>query len=67
MSQNIEWVVRQDKLIVTMDIGKAAIAKATPSSTGRTYLVASTGSAILIPGSTAHELKLQINLMAKKS
>lgn len=65
MSHNIDWKVLNDKLVITIDIGKAALAKAPPSATGKTRLVASTGQAVLIPGSAASELKLQINLMAK--
>jgi hypothetical protein len=54
-----------DKLVITIDVSKAAIEKAPPSKTGRTYLVASTGPAVAVP--TPHgELRLQFNLMAKR-
>ena len=63
---NIEWKVEGDKLIVTMDISKQSIDEATPSASGKTYLVASTGSASPVPTKHAKSLTLAVNLMAKK-
>jgi hypothetical protein len=63
---NVEWKVEGDKLIVTMDISKQSISEASPSASGKTYLVASTGSVSPIPTKHAKSLTLAINLMAKK-
>ena len=63
---NIELKVEGDKLIVTMDISKQSIDEATPSASGKTYLVASTGSASPVPTKHAKSLTLAVNLMAKK-
>ena len=43
---NVEWKVEGDKLIVTIDISKESVEEAPPSASGKTYLVASTGSAM---------------------
>ena len=63
---NVEWKVEGDKLIVTMDILKESIEEAPPSASGKTYLVASTGSAIPLPNKHAKSLTLALNVMAKK-
>ena len=63
---NIEWKIEGDKLIVTMDISKAALDEAPPSASGKTFLVAFTGSALPLPYKTAKSLSRSVNLMAKK-
>jgi hypothetical protein len=63
---NVEWKIEGDKLIVTMDISKQAIDEAPPSASGKTHLVASTGSALPLPSKHAKALTVAINLMAKK-
>jgi hypothetical protein len=63
---NVEWKVEGDKLIVTIDISKQSIEEAAPSASGKTYLVASTGSAMPMPSKDAKSLTLAINLMAKR-
>jgi hypothetical protein len=63
---NVEWKIEGDKLIMTMDISKQAIDEAPPSASGKTYLVASTGSALPLPSKHAKALTVAINLMAKK-
>ena len=63
---NIDWKVTADqKLVITIDIGKRSVADAPRSSTGLTKLVASTGRAQLIPSPHCREMALQLNLMAK--
>lgn len=61
---NVTTVVSGNKLVITIDISKDAIAKAPPSSTGRTKLVASTAGAMPI-ANTGAPLSLALNLMAK--
>jgi hypothetical protein len=63
---NVEWKIEGDKLVVTMDISKQSIEEASPSASGKTYLVASTGSAVSVPTKNAKSLTFAINLMAKK-
>jgi hypothetical protein len=56
--------VQGTKVIITMDVGPAAIAAAEPSSTGKTKLVASTQGATPIDFKGA-KLTVAVNLMAK--
>ena len=65
--RNVSTEVKGDKLIVTMDIGKAALQGAPPSASGKTKLVATTGGALAIsmPNGSAGSLSLAINLMLK--
>ena len=63
---NVECKVEGDKLIVTIDISKEAVEAAPPSASGKTYLVASTGSAMPLPSKHAKSMTLALNLMAKK-
>jgi hypothetical protein len=63
---NVEWKIEGDKLIVTMDISKQALDEAPPSASGKTFLVASTGSAMPLPYKNAKSLSVSVNLMAKK-
>jgi hypothetical protein len=63
---NVEWKVEGDKLIVTIDISKESVEEAPASASGKTYLVASTGSAMPLPSKHAKSMTLALNLMAKK-
>lgn len=63
MAHNVECVVKGTKLIVTMDIGPASLAKAKPSASGKTNLVASTGGSVKIDGQDG--LSFSVNLMQK--
>ena len=49
MMHNVEWTVEGTKLIVTIDISEQAIDEAPLSASGKTFLVASTGSAMPVP------------------
>jgi hypothetical protein len=62
---NVEWKVG-DKLIVTIDISKESVEAAPPSASGKTYLVASTGSAMSLPSKHVKSMTLALNVMAKK-
>jgi hypothetical protein len=62
--KNIDIKVQGTKVIITMDVGPAAIAAAEPSSTGKTKLVASTQGATPIDFKGA-KLTVAVNLMAK--
>ncbi len=53
-------------LIVTIDISKESVEEAPPSASGKTYLVASTGSAMPLPSKHVKSMTLALNLMAKK-
>jgi hypothetical protein len=62
---NVSTKIENDKLIITIDMGKAAIEGARPSASGKTVLVASTGGAV--PLSCAHAaVSLSLNVMAKR-
>jgi hypothetical protein len=63
---NVERKIEGDSLTVTMDISQQSVADAPPSASGKTYLVASTGSAMPVPSKHAKSMTLAINLMAKK-
>jgi len=63
---NVEWKIEGNKRIVTMDISKQPMDEAPPSASGKTVLVASTGSAMTVPCKDAKSLTLALNLMAKK-
>ena len=63
---NVEWKVEGDKLIVTIDISKESVEAAPPSASGKTHLVASTGSAMPLPSKHTKSMTLALNLMAKK-
>jgi hypothetical protein len=66
LEHNVEWKFEGTKLIVTMDISKQNLDEATPSASGKTFLVASTGGSMPIPCMDAKSLSLATNLMAKK-
>jgi hypothetical protein len=63
---NVEWKIEGTKLIVTMDISKQHLDEATPSASGKTFLVASSGGSMPIPCKDTKSLSLAINLMTKK-
>lgn len=60
---NVEYVVKGNKLIVTMDVSAATINGAQPSSSGKTNAVASTGGFTAVDGKPG--LSLSINLAQK--
>jgi hypothetical protein len=53
---NVEWKIEGDKLIVTMDISQQSVDDAPPSASGKTHLVASTGSAMPVPSKHAKSM-----------
>jgi hypothetical protein len=62
----MDYKIADEKLTITVDISKAAIDRAPPSASGKTYLVASTGAAIPITSPHCRDLRLQLNVTAKK-
>lgn len=64
---NVTAEVKGDKLIVTMDMSKAAREGAPTSASGKTKLVATTGAAmgIPLPTGSAGSLTFACNLMFK--
>ena len=66
-SININWVLTADeKLVITIDVSKAAIDAAPESSTGRTRLVATNGSRnIHLPAHHSKAMMLSLRLMVK--
>lgn len=67
MAVNVEYKVTGGKLVITCDIGLAACNTAKLSDTGKTYLVAKTGSAIEVQGPAGWDLKFALNVMGKKT
>jgi hypothetical protein len=63
---NVTHEVRGDKLVITIDIGAQAIQAAPPSSSGKTYLVGTTGGTVSVPTKHASALTFAINVMAKR-
>jgi hypothetical protein len=63
MAHNVEYVVKGNKLVITMDIGPAMIASAPSSKTGKTNLVASTAGSVKVDGKDG--LSFSVNLMQK--
>lgn len=62
---NVTHEIVGDKLVITIDLSKAAIDAAPPSSTGKTHLVAATGAAL--PVACKHAaVTFSMNVMAKK-
>jgi hypothetical protein len=61
---NVEYTIAGDKLTITVDVSKKALAAAPPSSSGKTKLVATTGGAlpIAVPGAA---VTFAINVMSK--
>jgi hypothetical protein len=64
---NVSHEVKGDKLIITVDIGPQAINAAPPSSTGKSYLVGTTGGTVSVPTKHTTALSFAINVMAKKA
>ena len=64
---NFDWKITGDKLVITMDISKKAIDAATPSKTGSTMLVGSTGAAMPLASDHCKNLRVQVNLMCGKN
>ncbi len=60
--RNVTHEIKGDKLIITVDIGKAAVGAAPPSSSGKTKLIATTGGAcsIAVPGATGAAFALNV-------
>lgn len=65
MAVNVEHVIKNGKLIITVDIGKATCDKAKPSMSGKTNLVGSTGGSIKIEGPPGWDLSYALNVMGK--
>lgn len=61
MENNVKYAVKGNTLTITCDISPATIGKATPSSTGKTLAVGSTGGFVDV----GNGLKLSLNLAAK--
>lgn len=61
---NIKTEVKDNKLIITIDVSKKVISNAPESKSGKTCLVATTGGAHEIKGLP---LKLALNLMTPNS
>lgn len=61
---NVNYEVRNGKLIVTMDVSPATIKRAEPSASGKTRIVSSTRGAQVVDGTNG--LKLSLNLTAPK-
>jgi hypothetical protein len=57
---NVDLKVTGDKLVITIDLTRSG----TPSSTGKTKLVASTGGAVPIDYAKRAGLKVALNVMA---
>ena len=63
---NVDYKLEGDVLVIKINVGKQAVQKAPPSNSGKTFLVASTSGAIAIPAQHCAEMKLSLNVMAKK-
>jgi len=63
---NVETKITGDKLVITIDISKQAVEEAPASTSGKTYLVASTNGSLPLTAAHCKTLSLSLNLMAKK-
>lgn len=63
MASNVKATVKGTKLIVEIDLGRAAVNAARPSSTGKSRLLASTEGTMAIEGSPVNGTKLALNVM----
>ena len=61
--RNIVHKMTGSKLIFEIDISKAAIAKAQPSSTGRTYLIANSEGKRFLASIDGRECTFNLNVM----
>lgn len=66
MATNVEYTVKADKLVITIDVSKAACDRAKPSSTGKTMLVASTNGAEKIEGPPGWRVNFSVNVSGKQ-
>lgn len=66
MATNVDYVVKAGKLVITVDISKAACDRAKPSSTQKTMLVASTHGAEKIEGPEGWAVTFSLNVSGKK-
>jgi hypothetical protein len=62
---NIEWTIKANKLVITMDISEATLSAAPASSTGKTKLAATTAGALSLPPQHGKALSIAVNLMTK--
>lgn len=62
---NVNYEVKANKLVITVDIGADAVKAAPPSKSGATKLVATTGGACPIPTSAGTSLTFAVNVMSK--
>lgn len=65
MATNVEHAAKGGKLVITIDISKAACDRAKPSATGKTFLVGSTGGSVKFEGPPGWDLSYSINVMGK--
>jgi len=65
MTVNVEHSITANKLVITIDIGKAACDRARPSSTGKTMIVAGTEGSVKIKGPPGWNLTYSLNVMGK--
>lgn len=59
---NVKYSVKANKLIIEVDFSAAALAKAKPSASGKTLVVASTGGFVQIDGTN---LSMGLNITGK--
>ena len=64
MATNVNTSVKGDKLIIEIDIGKSAIAKAEMSKSGKNKLLATTGGFTSVQG--ANGIRIGLNVTADK-
>lgn len=66
MAVNVEHLVKAGKLVITVDISKAACERSAPSMSGKTKLVGSTKGSVKIEGGPpGWDLSYSINVMGK--
>ncbi len=66
MTQNIEWKIDGNKLIVTMEISYQSMDTAPASASGKTFEIASNGSAAPLASSEVKPLTRALNPMPNK-
>lgn len=62
---NVDYEIKGDKLVITVDIGQQAIKAAPPSSTGKTNLVGSTSGYTRVGERHKVDLSLSVTVTAK--
>lgn len=65
MAQNVDYAIKGDKLIITVDLSKKTIENAPPSKSGKTCLVASTGGFTKIGDAQGKSLSLSLMVSSK--